>query len=116
MISIPGYAIFLLGLLLCDMVSSTMIKMYYTSNYTAHWKFGIALLVYAIVPVLLLYSMRYEGIGNMNFYWNVLSTVFVFLIAIYYFGEKVTNTQFIGIILALFGVFLVVKNGGSDAK
>lgn len=114
MFSIPGYAKFILALVICDMISSSMIKTYHLSNYTEHWRFLTAILVYTAVPVFLLLSLKYEGVGNMNFYWNVLSTVVVFLIAIYYFGEKVNNSQFIGIVMALFGVFLVIHNGTSD--
>jgi drug/metabolite transporter (DMT)-like permease len=114
MFQIPGYAKFIIALLICDMISSTMIKSYHLSNYTEHWRFILAILVYVCVPIFLLLSLKYEGVGNMNFYWNVLSTVFVFIIAIYYFGERVTNSQFIGIILALFGVFLVIHNGSSE--
>lgn len=102
--------VLLLGsLLLCDMFSSTMLKMYHNSGWRDHWKFLGALLAYNIVPVILLLCLKYDGIGNTNFYWNILSTVFVFIIAFYYFGEKITNTQFIGVILALFGTFLVIN-------
>jgi len=113
---IPGYAKFILALLICDMISSTMIKTYHLSNYTEHWRIVVAIAVYVMVPILLLLSLKYQGVGNMNFYWNVMSTVFVFLIAIYYFGEKVTNSQFIGIVLAIFGVFLVIHGSGSSEQ
>ena len=104
-------AVLLFILLLCDMTSLSLLKAYHVSHMTEHIKLMGTILINNIVPYVMLMSLNYDGIGNTNFYWNILSTVFVFIIAIYFFGEQVTNTQFVGIVLSIFGVFLVLKNG-----
>lgn len=61
---------------------------------------------FAVVP-LLVKSLEYDGIGMVNFVWNVFSTVAMFLVGIYYFKEKINNLQQIGVIISLLGLFLV---------
>jgi len=102
---------FVLALLLCDIISSSNLKSYHLSGYTNTWNIVFALAAYIAVPFLLLFSLKYEGIGNMNLYWNVISTICVYLIAVYFFGESVTHTQFVGILLALLGIFLIIISG-----
>lgn len=110
---IPPIAIqlgLLLLLLLCDLCTSSLLKFYYKSGWTDHWKLVLCLLIYCIVPILILFSLRYDGIGNTNLYWNVLSTVFVYMLAVFYFGEKISNVQCLGVFLAITGVLLIIYN------
>lgn len=61
---------------------------------------------FAIVP-LLMKSLMYNGIGMVNFVWDVFSSITMFLIGTLYFKEKVNNLQQIGVIISLVGLFLV---------
>ncbi len=63
-----------------------------------------------IIPFLLLKTLKYEGIGLVNFFWNIFSTISGFLIGIYLFGEKITNKQMIGIIVSITGLYLILMN------
>jgi len=75
------------------------------------WKYAIPFtsLNYGLLVVpLLALSLKYEGIGIVNFLFNIFSTLIVFTIGIYYFKEKVNNLQFIGVIMSLFGIGLVL--------
>ena len=68
-----------------------------------------ASLIYATMVVPLLYvTLNYEGIGMVNFIWNVFSTILMFLIGIYMFNEKLHNLQIVGILLSLLGLFLIL--------
>ena len=60
-----------------------------------------------VVPLLFL-LLKYEGIGMSNFFWNVFSTIVMFLIGIYMFHEKLHNLQIIGVLLSLLGLFLIL--------
>lgn len=66
-----------------------------------------AIFALAVVP-LLTKALQYEGIGIVNFFWNILSTILMFMIGIFFFKEKVANIQIVGIILSLLGLGLVV--------
>ncbi len=61
-----------------------------------------------IVPPLLSKSLLYEGIGIVNFVWNIFSTLIGFAIGIYMFNEKIHNLQIIGVLLSLAGIGMIL--------
>lgn len=65
----------------------------------------VASLVYGagVVP-LLSKTVAYEGIGIVNFFWNILSTLLGFAIGIFYFKERIHHLQVIGVGLSLLGI------------
>lgn len=69
----------------------------------------IASLMYGlgVVPILA-YGLNYEGIGMVNFLWNVFSTLSMFVIGIYVFKEKVHNLQVMGVGISLLGIGLIL--------
>ena len=76
----------------------------------AGWKWSIPLtsLNYAVIIVpLLAYSLNYQGIGMINFLWNVFSTIIMFVIGIYIFREKISYMQLIGVIISLLGLGII---------
>ena len=62
---------------------------------------------FGVVPLLFM-LLKYEGIGMSNFFWNVFSTILMFIIGVYIFHEKLYNLQIIGVIISLFGLFLIL--------
>ena len=74
------------------------------------WQRGaIAAFIYAALVVpLLMWAVQFEGIGMVNFIWNVLSTLVMFMVGIYWFHEKIDQSQLIGVITALFGIGIIL--------
>ena len=67
-----------------------------------------ASLIFALgVVPLLTQALKYDGIGIVNFIWNILSTLAGFGIGMYFFGEKIYGMQQIGILLSLAGLALI---------
>lgn len=62
---------------------------------------------FAVVP-LLSKALDYEGIGMVNFVWNVFSTLIMFFIGIYIFAERITPLKTIGIFIALLGIGIIM--------
>lgn len=62
---------------------------------------------FGVVPLLSI-ALQYEGIGIINFLWNILSTILMFGIGIFFFKEKIASLQVVGVILAMLGLGLVV--------
>jgi multidrug transporter EmrE-like cation transporter len=60
-----------------------------------------------VVP-LLLKTLDYEGIGMVNFLWNIFSTIIMFIIGIYVFKEKIHYLQIIGILVSFLGIGIVL--------
>lgn len=73
------------------------------------WAIPIASFIYAffIVP-LLAYGLKYEGVGMVNFLWNIFSTIMMFFVGIYVFREKMNNLQFVGVLISLVGIGLIL--------
>lgn len=65
------------------------------------------LFAFGVVP-LLTQALQYEGIGLINFMWNVMTTISMFGIGIYLFREKVQNLQLIGAGISLVGLALIL--------
>jgi len=67
--------------------------------------------IYALGVVPLLHmSLQYEGIGLINFLWNIFSTLVMIAIGIYMFKEKIHRLQFIGILVSLLGVGMILMS------
>jgi multidrug transporter EmrE-like cation transporter len=62
---------------------------------------------FAVVPLLSI-ALQYEGIGIVNFFWNIQSTILMFAVGVFLFKEKVAPLQIVGVILSLLGMGLVV--------
>jgi len=89
-------------------------KEYAESNYV-YLKYGC--IIYGLViPYLLLKTLKYDDIGMVNFMWNVFSTISGFLIGYYLFGEKITKTQIIGVIISFVGLYFIIVNDNSKIQ
>jgi len=62
---------------------------------------------YMVVP-LLAFTLRYEGIGIVNFLWNILSTLIGFGIGIYLFNERIHYLQIVGAAFSILGIGLIL--------
>lgn len=69
-------------------------------------------LFYAIQPWLFLQSLKFETLVITNLMWDVLSDVFVTLMGVIYFEEKIGFYKRIGVVLSLFSVFLLATSDG----
>jgi len=73
------------------------------------WNCVIAGVIFAVgVVPLLSKALEFTGIGMANFLWNVLSTITLFSVGIFFFSEKLTKLKLIGILVALFGIGLIL--------
>ena len=71
--------------------------------------FILGALIYGIaVPILLMNALRYADVGEMNFFWNILSILSGYAIGIYFFREQITNLQTIGVFVGVLGIGLVI--------
>jgi multidrug transporter EmrE-like cation transporter len=70
----------------------------------------LAILIYGgLIPWLLLRTIKYQKVGIVNFTFNVLTTLVAFGIGIFFFSESLHITQIYGVIISLFGLWLVLR-------
>jgi len=68
----------------------------------------VSAIIYATSPILLYYSLQYEGLAIMNVLWNTLSTCIITLLGIYMFKEKLSTTKCLCIAISILGIGLLV--------
>jgi multidrug transporter EmrE-like cation transporter len=53
-------------------------------------------------------ALEYEGIGMVNFIWNIFSTLIMFGLGVYMFSEEITAVKTIGILIAFLGIGIIL--------
>ena len=96
----------LLSFIDCGVMST--LKMMSTGDIPIHWKTLLPpVLVYATTPLIFLYSLKSETMTVMNLIWDVVSSILVSGIGIYYFKEKLSNTKLLGVLTSLISIYLL---------
>jgi multidrug transporter EmrE-like cation transporter len=90
-----------------DIISSIFIKEWTLHEKTYDLIFGV--LALAVSGISFAFSMKYFGLAISNVLWNSFSTIFLAIIAIVLFHEKLSAIQIAGIFVVLLGVVLVGK-------
>jgi drug/metabolite transporter (DMT)-like permease len=104
-----------LGLIGVASIIEAVALYYIKKNTLVDLPIAMALYGLGIVP-LLQYASIFDGIGMINFIFNIVTTLFGFAIGIYWFKEKVNNLQLIGILLSLSGIGLIMISPDSKDK
>jgi multidrug transporter EmrE-like cation transporter len=101
-------SLFLFTLLLA---STETMAMTVLTAYTKHYNplyllFG--LVIYgAIIPYLIIRSLKFDGIGTVNFLWNIITTVAMIVIGYYIFGNKVNHLHYISFFLGVAAIIVL---------
>ena len=90
-----------------DVISSILIKEWTLHDKVSSLILGILTLV--ISGIAFAFSMKYFGLAVSNILWNSFSTVFLAIVAIAFFHEKLSTIQLAGIVVVVIGVILVGK-------
>lgn len=76
----------------------------------SHW-FFLGLLFYLLVAIFLRTALNVEGIGYINTIWSALSVPTSIIIGSIWFGETLTNTQYLAAGLATVATVLLSIEG-----
>ena len=71
------------------------------------WTIAFPVLLYGATPLIFLYALRYEGVAMMNVLWDVVSSILIAALGIYFFQEEVSERKKIGILVSIFAIFLL---------
>ncbi len=69
-----------------------------------------------LVPYMLYKMLTYQGIGMVNFLWNIFSTISGFLIGVFIFSESVNNLQWMGVLLGCVAFALIILGEKSSTN
>lgn len=90
-----------------EAVSLTLLRIEDKNSVVFRLIIASSIYAFAVVP-LLFKTLEYQGIGMVNFLWNILSTILMFGIGIFIFKEKVESLQVIGLLISFLGIGLIL--------
>jgi multidrug transporter EmrE-like cation transporter len=72
------------------------------------------MLVYSLQPLIFLKSLQYETMAVMNIMWDMMSDLYVALIGLFYFKEKITSVKMVGLSFAFIAIVLLSYDSMND--
>jgi uncharacterized membrane protein len=89
-----------------DSIVLPMINTIHKNNYDMYFM-AIPMIIYAMQPLLFKKSLEYGKVAQMNIIWDVLSDIFVTVIAIVFLQEIYSFSQIVGIVFGIISVALL---------
>jgi multidrug transporter EmrE-like cation transporter len=71
------------------------------------WILPLAMVVYALQPILFSKALKFESLTVMNLFWDLSSDILVTLLGLFYFAEKLSPRRMVGVFLALIALLLL---------
>jgi multidrug transporter EmrE-like cation transporter len=110
--SIVIYTALLAG---CETISMTALTRYSKSKNILHLLIGM--FIYGlIIPFLIIMSVKFEGIGTVNFLWNIITTVAMIVIGYYIFGDKLNHLHLISLLLGISAITVLMLANGKGKR
>lgn len=89
-----------------ETIAMTAITKYSKTNNKFYMLLGF--LIYGLViPIAVLKTLTFAGIGTVNFMWNIITTVSMIVIGHFYFGDKMSNLHLISLMLGLASITIL---------
>jgi drug/metabolite transporter (DMT)-like permease len=63
--------------------------------------------MYALVPLVFIRALKYEGMVVTNLVWNLMSNIIVTLQGVFIFGESIKGLRWVGIAMSLVSLALL---------
>lgn len=96
----------ILSLIDCGVM--TWLKKISLGDIPMNWKtLALPVGVYAMTPLVFLYAMMNESMTVMNLLWDVISSILVTGIGLYYFKEKLNTTRMLGVLVSFVAIYLL---------
>ena len=95
------------GMAFIDIITMILLKLTSLSILTGPYILPLTMLIYSFQPLLFFNALSFKGIGIVNALWDVTSTILIALIGAIIFGETITPTNWLGILLCTAGIILV---------
>ena len=71
----------------------------------------LPMIIYGMQPFVFLASLKFESLTVMNLLWDVASDVLVTITGLWFFGEKISRTKMVGVVLSLISIVLLTYPG-----
>jgi multidrug transporter EmrE-like cation transporter len=90
-----------------DVIIMTLLKLKSISALTSPYIIPLTMAIYSLQPLLFFKGLPVKGMAILNILWDSISSVLIAVIGAFYFGEKISLTNWLGIFLCTAGIILV---------
>jgi multidrug transporter EmrE-like cation transporter len=90
-----------------DVIIMTLLKLKSTSALTSPYILPLTMAIYSLEPLLFFKALSIKGMAILNILWDSISSILIAVIGAFYFGEKISWTNWLGIFLCTAGIILV---------
>jgi multidrug transporter EmrE-like cation transporter len=97
--------LFILAIVIIECAAQYCLKRY--AKCEGYQWFILGIITYSVVAFLLVLSFDYEKMAIVNIMWGSLSALILTLVAYYFYDEKLSWKQILGIIVILIGTWLI---------
>ena len=98
------YVIAFIGTLI-ESISDIILKEYVTNKKTLYLLIG--LIGYILIGFTFMQLLKFNNLGTANIVWHVMHFMILCVVGIFYYNEKYTLKEIIGIILGLMSFYLL---------
>lgn len=88
-----------------DVINMSIVKNISIGLLTQNWLY-IAYILYGFQMIIFSKGIQFTGMSILNLTWNLISNIVITLIGLYYFKENVKHLEILGILFAIFALFL----------
>jgi len=92
---------------LLDVVIMTLLKLKSTSVLPSPYILPLTMAIYSLEPLLFFKALSVKGMAILNILWDSISSILIAIIGAFYFGEKISLINWLGIFLCTVGIVLV---------
>ncbi len=97
----------ILNILNIDSFTLSLLNAFYLGWINWNGIIIISMILYSFQPIIFLKALSYNNLIITNLLWDVISIIFVTLIGLFYFKEKITQIKLIGILFAFISMILL---------
>ena len=90
-----------------DVIIMTLLKLKSISALTSPYILPLTMAIYSLQPLLFYKALSIKGMAILNVLWDATSSVLIALVGVFYFGEKISLINWLGIFLCTAGIVLV---------
>jgi multidrug transporter EmrE-like cation transporter len=90
-----------------DLIIMTLLKLKSISALTSPYILPLTMAIYSLQPLLFYKALSIKGMAILNVLWDATSSVLIALVGVFYFGEKISLINWLGIFLCTAGIVLV---------
>ena len=90
-----------------DLCMMGLLKSKITGLLTDAWVIPLAMALYSLQPIIFYFGLTFKSMGIFNILWNSISSILVVLSGVYFFNEKITRLNLLGIALCVSGIAIL---------